>query len=340
MPIAIIEQVKQVLRRHQMFRNLYNSLLQSSRSLRTWSSVKKYVWMGWIDEMASGLARPPTRNFSLEFTITGRNDDYEPNWSQRLESVLRYNRTLFDSTLVDFRVAFVEWNPPEDRPLLSQTLVERFDFVRAIVVSADIHRELVRSPGLNMMLNYGLNTAIRTSNSDFILISGADVFLGLDVARWLARKGLRYGYLYRATRVDVRNDLDFAHPRTEALEDPRNVVRVCESSKPPYTNACGDFILMDRASFHKIRGYDETLPYGRLHLDGRCCLSAMDLGLRCRLIGHVYHIDHSRSYANLKSLYVEQPYDYTVDIPYQNPETWGLQDRTWVKVQDRLYYVS
>jgi hypothetical protein len=293
----------------------------------------------WVDERAQSQPKS-LRKFSVEFTITGRNDDYEPDWAGRLESVLSYNRALFAGSGVDFRVAFVEWNPPAGRPLLGPQLVQKFPFLRAIVVAPEVHTELCESKSLAMMLNFSLNAAMRTSESDFILISGGDVFLGRDVARRLARRGLRPQCLYRATRVDIRSDLDFASPQAETLEAAENVARVNEVDVPPYYAACGDFILMDRQSMQRIRGFDENIRRARLHLDSRCCGTAMALGLRCRLIGHVYHINHTRSFVNLGENYPGESPDFLADIPYQNPENWGLRDRAWEQKGERLVHVS
>lgn len=332
MELALTTQMKQLLRRvpavRSTYRKLYNFYYSPSVQQKV-SGIRE-----WVDD------RKRSRNFSLEFTITGRNDDYEPNWSQRLESILRYNHALFASSNVEFRAAFVEWNPPKDRPLLSPSLVRKFDFLRAIVVDHQVHGDLCQSASLVMMLNFGLNAAVRTSESDFIVISGGDVFLGRDVASLMLR-GLARECLYRAIRVDIRPDLDFQRPDADVLEDPRNVVRVNNDNQKPYYNACGDFILMDRTSFQRVRGFDENIRNARLHLDSRCCASAIAMGLRCRLLGHVYHIDHSRSYVNSEREDNQRDqFDVQTDIPYHNPEAWGLQDRKWVKNEERFDFVS
>jgi len=279
------------------------------------------------------------REFSVEFTLTGRNDEYEPHWNERMESVLRYNHALFENSGARFQVAFVEWNPPAGKPLLSPSLVEKYPFVRAIVVAAAVHEKLCETGEISIMLNFGYNAAIRTSAADFVLVSGGDDFLGSDVAQWMMKRGLGIGCLYRAVRVDIRNSLDFENPDAGQLEAPQHAVKVNKVGQAPYTNACGDFILMDRELFQRVRGYDENIRFARSGLDGRCCLSAMALGARCRLIGHVYHIDHSRSYANNPSTYPGKKYDYRAGVPYQNPENWGLKSYTWEQKGDRLFYV-
>lgn len=337
MKLTATARMKQFFRRYPAIRTTYRRLYFFYSS----PAIRKRVWRlrEWIDYRKLGQPKP-ARNFSVEFTITGRNDEYEPGWNERLEAILAYNRAIFSYTGVDFRVAFVEWNPPVNRPLLSTRLLEKFPFVRAIAVAPHVHRNLCKSPSLQMMLNFSLNAAMRTSESDFILISGGDVFLGRDVARWLSIRGLRAGCLYRATRVDIRRDLDLLHPEPNVLEAPETIIRVNETDRPPYYNACGDFILMDRTSMQKIRGFDENVRHRRLHLDSRCCATAMALGLTCQLIGHVYHVDHHRSYVNAPAEPFEEFQDSLAGIPYRNPDTWGLGDREWKNISQRLKMVS
>jgi hypothetical protein len=303
--------------------------------------MQRKIWRvrEWVQDRSPSQTKR-LRRLSLEFTITGRNDDYEPNWAQRLEVVLAYNRAIFAGSGVDFRVAFVEWNPPEGRPLLSPGLVDRFPFLRAIVVAREVHAKVCESNSLVMMLNFGLNAALRTSEADFVMISGGDVFFGRDVARAIVRRGLRPNCLYRAVRVDIRRDLDFTEPRAEVLENPRNVVHVNEVKLPPYTEASGDFILMDRLSMHRVRGFDEGIRRARLHLDSRCCATAMALGLRCLLIGRIYHIDHSTSHVNSKGNAIGEISDVAVNIPYRNSDDWGLRNRVWEQRGERLHFVS
>src|SRR5579885_3042260 len=113
-----------------------------------------------------------SRPFSLEPTILGRNDDYEPNWVENLYAVIAYNRARFEGTNVDYRVAFVEWNTPEGKPLLAPGLVERIPFVRAIVVGYDVHQAVCGSDDLQIMINFGFNAGLRTSAADFTMTTG------------------------------------------------------------------------------------------------------------------------------------------------------------------------
>ena len=66
--------------------------------------------------MAAGEAGRSGR-IVIEAIILGRNDDYEPQWTEKLLAAIAYNRALLTRDGYEFRVAFVEWNPPAGRPL-------------------------------------------------------------------------------------------------------------------------------------------------------------------------------------------------------------------------------
>jgi len=276
--------------------------------------------------------------------IVGRNDDYEPGWVERLQACLRYNRALFEKSSVEFRAVFIEWNPPESRPLLSPMLVERFPFVRAVVIDRAVHRDLCLHPSLTVLLNFAINPSIRSSRADFVFISGGDIFLGRHLAQRIIDKGLKSNCLYRAERVSIRNTLDFPHCAADDIENPANVVAVdsCTepgSDQPPFTNACGDFILMDRLSMMALRGFDESIRHARLHLDSRLCWTTQAAGMDCELLGRIYHIDHSRSFFRNTSSYPGAVYSPRDNLPYLNPRNWGLADYHWSAESERLLHV-
>ena len=280
---------------------------------------------------------------TIEAIILGRNDDYEPGWSDRLQTVLAYNRERFAGTAFDYRAVFVEWNPPPDRPLLSQQLVARFPFVRGIVVEADVHKSLSRGRQA-MMMNFPVNAAIRTSDADFLVITGGDILFGKNLCERLVQSA-RPGCLYRAERVNIRSDLDFERLVPQMVEDPSNIISVdtCREppfDRPPYTNASGDFIMMDRLTLAGLRGMDESIDFARLHLDSRMSMNALQARLDCELLGQIFHISHSRSFSRMPSTYPDHEYIWDCGLPYLNGENWGLADRSWRRLSDRLWQVS
>ncbi|MGH7660525.1 MAG: hypothetical protein ACRENA_06375 [Vulcanimicrobiaceae bacterium] len=286
-----------------------------------------------------------SKPLSIEAVIVGRNDEYEPNWEANLFSAIAYNRRLFVGTDVDFRVAFVEWNPLPDRPLLAPRLAEAFSFARGIVVDPKVHIKLCTAPELQMLLTFAFNAGFRTTGADFCLGTCGDIFLGKEVARKITGGLLRESCLYRAERATIRNDLTFASVTPDVIEDPTNVVRVdtCRESpydKPPYTNAAGDFSMLDTGTMHGIRGYDEGITFARLHIDARLGWTAMTVVDDCELLGSIYHINHSTSHGTKQYRTTGRIYNHLSNIPYTNPSSWGLAAFDWNEIGSRLYRVS
>lgn len=286
-----------------------------------------------------------TQTFSIEAIVLGRNDNYEPNWLAKLYASIAYNRALFEGSNVDFRVTFVEWNPPPENPLISPDLVKTFPHVRAIVVDAEVHARLCTADNLDFMLNHSYNCALRTSSSDFLLITSGDLFFGEQLADRIKTKGLKPGCLYRAERVNIREDIDFSTADAAILENPANIVSIntCTEppyDKPPYTHACGDFLMVDRATMNGLRGFDEGISFARLHLDSRFCYNAMAAGLDCELLGQIFHINHGNSYMNRPNNYPGKAYDFNANLPYLNSRDWGLHTHTWHALGERLWRIS
>lgn len=278
--------------------------------------------------------------FSIEAVVIGRNDDYEPDWNAKLFASIAYNRRLFEGTNVDFRVAFVEWNPPPERPLLAQKLVDRFPFVRVIVVEPSVHRHLCEDPNLQILINFSCNAALRSSVCDYVLITGGDEFFGTAVAQRIVEEGLRPGCLYRAERANIRETIDFTSATADVLELPENLMSVDVSVGPPYTNACGDFLLLDRGMMCGLRGLDETVRGARLHVDSRFAINAMIGGAECEMLGRIFHINHRRSYRNVEANYPGRTYRWDLGLPYVNRPDWGLNAFNWQRTGERVWRVG
>ena len=68
--------------------------------------------------------------------------------------------------------------------------------------------------------------------------------------------------------------------------------------KRPYMGSgTGDFVMLDRESFHEIRGFNEVYRVARIGIDRNVIVKALASGLEVRDIGGpVYHQNHEGSY--------------------------------------------
>jgi hypothetical protein len=117
---------------------------------------------------------------------------------------------------------------------------------------------------------------------------------------------------------------------------------------PPrvHTNGCGDFTMMSRDQWSRLRGYPE-LPLWSMHIDSFLCFMAIASGLRERVLPppcQMFHMEHERSWVvmtpedRLRTFAMKPWIDigllgnlwedaYTARRPILfNNESWGLAD--------------
>lgn len=277
----------------------------------------------------------------VSIVLTGRNDGYGGDFVARFFRTLRFNHRQLVARGIAYELVFVEWAPPPHTPRLIERLVEEIPELgpelRAwYVVDPQYQEALSLNPRLEFLEFLAKNVGIRRARGRFVLTSNCDVFLGRRVLDALQQDTLRPGTLYRAPRHDVAlpeqcGEIDFA-----VLEDPAILAGPAHRLKPPYMgSATGDFVLLDRNSFHRIRGFNEVYRVARIGIDRNLLVKALSSGIDIADIGGpVYHVTHEGSYRLNPTAYAgreaEAPWGdrrwHAGGVSYVNPPTWGLAD--------------
>ena len=108
------------------------------------------------------------------------------------------------------------------------------------------------------------------------------------------------------------------------LADPRYHVRVNELTAPEFSNASGDFLLLTRATWRRLRGFNETVRHAKIHKDAQFCHRAWIEGLSFDTLGPIWHLDHDGSYSNAGVLRgsPDAPYgpEWEWRADYRNPD--------------------
>jgi hypothetical protein len=137
--------------------------------------------------------------------------------------------------------------------------------------------------------------------------------------------------MYRAPRYDIKLGVDQSGLRWPALEDPANQVRRPDLKPPLLASAAGDFLLSDRDTFHRMRGFNEVYRAARAGLDLNFMVKVHGAGIPIVEIGGpVYHVNHVGSMRISKALHSrsDSPWgdlDWHSDrVTYNNPDRWGL----------------
>jgi hypothetical protein len=172
------------------------------------------------------------------------------------------------------------------------------------------------------------NAGIRRSRGTFVLSIERGVCLGRRVLRKIADGTLEGGILYRAPRVDIG-----VNPRAalgwNSFEQPRSVIGRARSLQPPmYLGDTADFILLDRESFHRLRGFDEMHGSAGSSADA-FVVKAHANGYPVQSLGApVYHIHHGSSRHESEDEQNAVDSDVTrawrAARAFRNPDTWGL----------------
>jgi hypothetical protein len=290
---------------------------------------------------AASPSQQTSHSFSISIVLTGRNDGYGGDFLGRLIRTLRFNHEQLVSRGIAHEIVFVEWAPPRDRPRLCDLVFSALpELDRSICswyeVDERYQHELSLHPSLAYLEFIAKNVGIRRARGRLVLTTNSDVLLGRTILDVLQRGSLKSGVVYRAPRHDV--DLGDGRSSVEwaTLEDPRVLTRPVRALKPPYfAGGTGDFMLLDRESFHRLRGFNEIYRVARFSIDRNFLVKALSSGLAIEDIGGpVYHISHEGSFRDNRYTYAGREQDahwgktrwHARGVIYANPPTWGLAD--------------
>ncbi len=205
--------------------------------------------------------------------------------------------------------------------------------VRIIEVPPVVHGRLKHADRLPLFQMIGKNVGIRRARGTFILATNIDILFSNELIAHLARQRLRPDRMYRLDRWDVQPDVPIDASVDERLAwcrshcirlegrdgtrdlrtgrfhriywEPTWGVRLLEAlqeaglvpvvtRKRLHLNACGDFTLMHRLMWERVRGYPEMEMYS-MHLDSVLCTAAHFAGARERIWRDplsMFHIEH------------------------------------------------
>jgi len=277
----------------------------------------------------------------LSIVLTGRNDNFGGDFNQRLFAALSYNHRLLMEAGVEYELVFVEWRPVPGQILLANLIREQRPELATRLIAYEVderyHDAFSQNPRLQFHEFIAKNVGIRRAIGSYLLVTNTDIYLSRDIVNMIAKQVLRPMVLYRATRLDLKPWLDHTNLDEAVLTDPRNRV-ASNVLKPPYfTNAAGDFLLLDRFSFLALRGFNEVFRVAKIHIDTNFCFHVRENGLLIVDTGaRVYHLGEGTFRAQ-QHIYRARPSDapwgdsWCKQMLYDNPLNWGLGDAPLVE---------
>ena len=205
--------------------------------------------------------------------------------------------------------------------------------VRIVEVPSELHRRFRYADQLPLYQMIAKNAGIRRARGRFVLATNIDILFSDELMRFLAGGRLREGRLYRVERYDVPSDVPNGHDVGDRLaycrahvmrhhyrEGSLNLLTGQHNRFYPmptwrsrlheklqdwrlrpvtnrcrlHTNGCGDFTLMARQDWERVRGYPEFDMFS-FHLDSLLCYAAHHAGIREKVLldpMRIYHIEH------------------------------------------------
>jgi len=207
--------------------------------------------------------------------------------------------------------------------------------LRFLEVPAEIHRRLPNADRIPIFEYIAKNAGLRRARGQFLLATNPDLFYSPALVRWLARASLSPETFYRVDRQDLSEEIpsdlslsrrlrfcsqhvahvhalfgsyeggdaaaarrlsdeydQWLHGRGTDTPDPRLIL----PADGLHRNAAGDFFLMERDWWHRLRGYPEL--YTHAHIDAILCWMAASAGLTQEVLParcHLYHQAHHRA---------------------------------------------
>lgn len=231
---------------------------------------------------------------NLSVVLAGRNDEYGGG-----DYLARMNRCLDSIVPLGCEIIFVEWNPPEDRPTLIETIEHHG--IHLITVAPEVHG-WQHGANLMPMFEYrAKNVGIRRAKGDWILVLNSDIEL-TEAMRERLKGEFDPECIYGAKRHDI-------HLGT--------IVQVVDGP--------GDFVLMKRLAWHWMRGYLDLVSY--THIDSLLWWTADKFGMKKQILDeYVIHHDHDRP--EQKTRWGIHSSDMHRFIGQRNEENWGLDGIT------------
>jgi len=283
----------------------------------------------------------------LSVVYTGRNDGFGGDFNNRFFRALRFNHERLTAAGVHYDIVFVEWRPVPRKPLLADLLRAELPDIDPLLTTIGVdgryHDAVSQNPLVQFHEFIAKNVGIRRAAGSYILATNSDIYLGRDIVGFIGQRVLRPMVLYRATRVDLKSNLDPSSVDERVLADSRNHERINGLKPPAYTNAAGDFLLLDRFSYRALRGFNEVFRAAKIHVDANFCHHALASGVLAVDTGRrVYHFGEG-TFSAQQPLYgadgADAPWGqrWHKTVPYRNHANWGLGDAPLVRDGTRQF---
>jgi hypothetical protein len=308
----------------------------------------------------------------ISIVVAARNDNYGGDFLQRMQSFTNVLIYMCEKHRLDTELIIVEWNPPKENPSIANALKwpasHPHTQIRIIRVSEELHKNYPGSERLPLLEFVAKNVGVRRARGEYILATNPDIIFPDEIIKYLSATNFPPNHFYRSVRYDVTfapnleqspdEYLDYCNKHVSRingyfgsfdnnLASRTNIRRIFWSwfgyflwrlkyfpLVMPFTNASGDFMMMQANYWHTLHGYPEIIgsdENGLFHIDTFLVWEALFLGLKQVRLNNrlrIYHMEHGRPrILNLAGQAVEDTRNNMLKARKPviiNDDNWGL----------------
>ena len=263
----------------------------------------------------------------ISIALFGRNDNYGGNYLEKLKfSIKSIQRALKN---IDYEIVMLDYNPPKDKPLLSECL-SKFKNIKHVIFPYEDHIEFIDrhlKAGARLKNNRGKDVSkkeiykinflgvmaggvlsVKHSSGDYILSTGTDNIFPIQFGSFINK--LESNILYRTWIYRIHNSIkkikNISFNRFDELSS-YNIIKNKTDRKIRIENirckyhrkkcgaiwhSSGNFILMDRNSWKETGGYLPTINPRPLMGDCQVIFYALSCGKKVKCVNFpIFNID-------------------------------------------------
>ena len=217
------------------------------------------------------LLEPQAGRPYLSVVATARNDDHGGNLLGRMQIFIDSMVKQVERYRLPVELILVEWNPPAERPRLTEALrwpQSEWCKVRVIEVPREVHARYKHARALPLYQMIAKNVGIKRARGEFVLATNIDIVFSPELMEYLAGRPLVKGRMYRIDRHDVMSDVPQDGTLDEQIAYCRtHIIRHCAREGIFKLRADGipeleaDDIAEAGAGIHFGKGWFSTEPY-------------------------------------------------------------------------------
>lgn len=298
----------------------------------------------------------------LSIVIVARNDKHQGSpFFEKVQLFITLINDLSGNVGIGVEIVIVEWNPPKNTPRFKDCLVNKHRKidVKIIEVSSKIHQQFKLADSYPLHQWIGKNVGIRRARGEFVIVTNADDIFSKELIKFLSQRKLDKSSFYRVEMFDVKSPiplnkspeeiLDFCqinslkkigylgnYRRRISLEYIKCLYAYLKNKikyypfPVPHTNASGDFILMHKENWFRLRGFLELdIPSHYPYADGIMVCNALFSGIKQIILKPPYVIYHQAHQQINQPLQGKVAEIYNELIRQKKPiifndENWGL----------------